>query len=356
MNKNNSALVGRIPPQNLEAEQFLLGALLIDKDAILKVADLINPVDFYKTAHTVIFESMLELYSKHEPIDIISLSNKLEEKKQIDNIGGRSYLMQLSTSISTASNIVHYAKIIQKKATLRRMTDAATLISELSSQEDDDVEVLLDQAEQKLFGISKQYLKEAFVPIKSVLEGAFERIDELHREKGTLRGIPTGFTNLDNYLSGLQKSDLIILAAGTSVGKTTLALDIARNSAKLGKAVGVFSLEMSKEQLVDRLICAEANIDLWKMRTGRLAENSDDFIRIGNALGTLSEIPLFIDDSGMVNIMEMRAKARRLQMEHGLDILVVDYLQLIVPRNSKSDSRVQEVAEISRGLKMLAKE
>lgn len=335
-----------------------MGSLLIDKEAMIRVADTAGPKDFYKDSHSMIFEVMQDLYSKHEPIDILSVANRLEEKKQIESIGGRSYLMQLSNIVPTSSHVAHYAKIVHSKATLRRLLETAGTINELVYNEEEDLEVVLDKAEKHLFNVSRKYSKQAFVPIKSVLEGAFERIDELHREKGKLRGVTTGFIALDNMLSGLQKSDLVVLAAGTSVGKTSLALDMARNAAKSGNGVGVFSLEMSKEQLVDRLICTEANVDLWKMRTGKLTESSDDFTRIGNALGTLSEIPLYIDDAPTANIMEIRTKARRLQMEKGLDMLVVDYLQLLESRSSKgsSDNRVQEVAEITRGLKAIARE
>jgi replicative DNA helicase len=351
-----NSLPGRIPPQNTEAEQSLLGALLIDKDAMIRVADILHPGDFYKKQHELIYEAMHDLYAKNEPIDILSVTNRLEEKKQIDYVGGRSYLMQLSTIVPTASHAKFYAEIIQKKATLRRLLQAAIEINDIAFQEEEDVQDVLDKAEQKLFGVSQKFSRQAFIPIKSVLEEAFDRIDELHRERGKLRGIPTGFHSLDNYLSGLQKSDLVILAARPSVGKTSLALDFARNAARSGKAVGLFSLEMSKEQLVDRLICAEANIDLWKMRTGNLAESSDDFTRIGAALGTLSEIPLFIDDGASSNIMDIRTKARRLQIEHGLDMIVIDYLQLIESRHNKGDNRVQEVSEITRALKGMARE
>lgn len=348
-------LIGKIPPHSLEAEQSLLGALLIDKDAVLKVADALTSEDFYKPSNALIFESMLELFKNRQPIDIVSLGNRLEEKKQIESVGGRSYLIQLSNTVPTSSNTSAYADIIQKKATLRRMMRSASLIQELSTKEDKDIDELLDEAEQNLFSISRKYLNQSFVPIKNILEEAFERIDALHKEKGKLRGIATGFKDLDNYLSGLQKSDLVILAARPSVGKTSLALDIARYAAKSGKSVGIFSLEMSKEQLVDRLICAEAGIDLWKMRTGQLAENTNDFSRIGHALGTLSEAPIYIDDKANVNIMELRAKARRLQMERGLDLIVLDYLQLMESRG-RSESRAQEVAEISRALKGIARE
>lgn len=350
---NNS---GRIPPQNVEAEQSLLGALLIDKDAMIRVADIAHPADFYKKSHELIYEAMNDLYSKNEPIDILSVANRLEEKKQIDYVGGRSYLIQLSTIMPTASHAKSYAEIIQKKATLRRLLQAATEINDIAFQEEDDVEDILDKAEQKLFSVSQKFSRQAFIPIKNALEEAFDRIDILHRERGRLRGIPTGFASIDNYLSGLQKSDLVVLAARPSVGKTSLALDFARNAAKAGYAVGIFSLEMSKEQLVDRLICAEANVDMWKMRTGNLTESNDDFTRIGAALGTLSEIPLYIDDGSTSNIMDIRTKARRLQMEHKLDLIIIDYLQLVESRHNKGDNRVQEISEITRALKAVARE
>lgn len=350
--------IEKINPQNIEAEQSFLGSILIDKDAIIKVADIVNPDDFYKSIHQTIYEAILELYKKHEPIDLLSLGNLLSERKKLDEIGGRTYLISLSNMVATASNITHYAKIVQKKASLRRLIKAAHEITSLGYEETEDIESLLDQAEQKLFSVSQQHLKQHFVPIHTILDGAFERIDELHRERGKMRGIPTGLKDLDSMLSGLQKSDLVILAARPSVGKTSFALDIARNAALRGKAsVGLFSLEMSKEQLVDRLICSESNVDLWKMRTGRLSEQgeNDDFKRIGHALGVLSEAKIFIDDTAMTNVMEIRTKARRLQMEHGLDMIVIDYLQLMESRN-RSESRVQEVAEITRALKGIARE
>ncbi|HUT22190.1 MAG TPA: replicative DNA helicase [Candidatus Bipolaricaulota bacterium] len=348
----------KIPPQNLEAEQFLLGSLLIDKDAFLKIADIIDPEDFYKTAHRIIFEQMRKLYSQQEPIDFLTLSNALEENKMIDKIGGKSYLTQLSNIVPTSSHAANYAEIIRKKATRRRLLDAAGEIVEIGYDEEREVDKLLDQAEQKLFSVSQKHLKRAFVPINSILNEAFDRIDEIHKGDGKLRGIPTGFGDLDNLLGGLQKSDLVILAARPSVGKTSLALDIARQAAVRSKTpVGIFSLEMSKEQLVDRLLCAEANVDLWKMRTGKLSdrEDNDDFPRIGHAMGLLSEAPIYIDDSAMCNVLDIRTKARRLQAEHGLGLIVLDYLQLMEAR-ANAESRVQAVAEMTRALKGIARE
>ncbi len=350
-----------VPPHNYEAEAAVLGSILIDKEAILRVADMVTPEDFYRESHSAIFDAMLGLYAKSEPIDLISLSDRLNEAGKLERTGGQTYLAQLAEAVPTASHVFHYAKIVQRDATLRRLIGASHEIARMGFDggETDNVESLLDQAEQRLFGVSQKHLKQNFVPIRSVLNEAFDRIDELHREKGKLRGVPSGFRVLDNLLAGLQASDLIILAARPSVGKTSFALDIARNVAvKSKKPVGIFSLEMSKEQLVDRMICAEANVDLWKMRTGRLSDRpgDDDFPRIGHALGVLSDAPIFIDDTANVNIMEIRTKVRRLQKEHGqLGLIVVDYLQLMESQ-TKIENRVQEIAGITRSLKGLARE
>jgi replicative DNA helicase len=359
MTKNNEKQIGKLPPQNIEAEQSLLGCLLLDKDSIFKIADMINPEDFYHSSHKNIFESIIELFNKQEPIDIITISNKLEEKKLIKNVGGRSYLAQLSNTVATSSNVSYYANLIQKKATLRRLQISASEIMDISFEEERDIDEILDQAEKKIFSVSRKYLKNSFLGIDSLLTEAFERIDELHRKSGNLRGLSTGFYDLDDLLGGLQKSDLVILAARPSVGKTALALDIARQAAiKNKKGVGIFSLEMSKEQLVDRMLCSQANVNLWKMRTGNLSEKEDnnDFSKIAEAMGLLSEAPVFIDDSPNISVMEIRAKARRLQSEKDLGLIVIDYLQLMEGRGKYSDNRVQEISEISRGLKGIARE
>lgn len=350
----------RIPPQNLEAEQSFLGSLLIDKEAMTKVADTVRPEDMYRDAHRVIYDTIIELYERHDPIDILALGNRLEEKEALKAVGGRSYLIELSNMVPTSAHVVHYAQIIQKKATLRRLLGAASSITELGYEEETDIEETLDLAERTLFGVSQKFLKNAFVPLRSVLSEAFDRIDELHQNRGAMRGVPSGFKDLDELLAGLQRSDLVILAARPSVGKTSLALDVARNvSVRTKLPVGLFSLEMSKEQLVDRMICAEAGVDLWKLRTGRLSERDDDFPRIGNALGTLSEAPLYIDDTPNLSVLQLRTKARRLQSEHGLGLIIIDYLQLMEgsrKSSANSDNRVQEVSEISRGLKQIARE
>lgn len=358
MVENNQ--IEKIPPQSLEAEMSLLGSILLDKEALLKIADTTRVDDFYKDSHGRIFETILEMYSRNEPIDLLTLSNRLSEKGTLENVGGRSYLAVLANAVPTASNVENYAKIVHRKAIRRRLLNASHEIIRLGYNEDNEIENILDEAQQHLFGVSQIYFKQTFTPIRGVLADAFDRIDELHKNKGKLRGLPTGFTQLDNLLAGLQKSDLVILAARPSVGKTSFALDMVRNiGAKLKIPVGLFSLEMSKEQLVDRMLCSEANIDLWRLRTGRLSDSpdSDDFPRIGHAIGSLSEAPIFIDDSPNINIMQIRTKARRLQAEHGLGLIVIDYLQLMESHNSKgSDNRVQEVAEITRGLKGIARE
>jgi len=353
----------RMPPQNLEAEQSILGSLLIDKNAITKIADVLNPEEFYKDGHKIIYEAIIDLYSSKEPIDLVSLTSKLEEKKQLEQVGARSYLISLTDTVPTSANIVHYAKIVRKKAVLRKIISTAAEIERLGYNEKEQIDSLLDEAESKLFGISENFLKPEFTPIKNLLTEAFDRIDEMHKEKGKMRGVPTGFKVLDNKLAGLQKSDLIILAARPSVGKTSLALDLARQVAvKAKQSVGIFSLEMSKEQLIDRMICAQAGINLWKLRTGKLSEKDipgqeSDFSRIGHAMGTLSEANIYIDDTPSANVMEIRTKARRLQAEHNLGLIVIDYLQLMEGRVGASpDNRVQVVSEISRGLKAIARE
>ena len=349
----------RVPPQNLEAEQSVLGSLMLSRDAIIKIADILSPEDFYEERHGIIYQAMMELYEARSSIDILTVSNHLEERNKLNLIGGTSYLTELVNSVPSAAHVVHYANIVRHKGTLRRLINAANEISSLGYREEDNLELLLDQAEQKLFGVSQKYLKQNFMPITDVLHETFERIDELHRERGKLRGVPTGFRDLDNLLGGLQRSDLIILAARPSMGKTSLALDIARSLGVKSKiSVGMFSLEMSKDQLVDRLLSAQAGVSLWKMRTGRLSDQGEhnDFERIGHAMGQLSEAPIFIDDSAASNVMEIRTKARRLKAEHDLGLIIIDYLQLMEGARGGQDNRVQEVSEISRALKSLARE
>ncbi len=344
----------RIPPNNLEAEQSLLGALLIDQEAIIRVADILERGDLYAKKHAIIYSAILDLYTRNEPIDVLSVSNRIEELGSMDLVGGRGYLTTLASVVPTSSHVVTYANIITRKALLRKLITAGGKITELAFSQEDEVEDILDKAEHEIFAVSEVSRRETFVPIKSILGEAFERIDEIHHHKGGLRGLSSGFPSLDNHLAGFQKSDLIVLAARPSVGKTSLALDFARSAAAKHKVpVAIFSLEMSKEILVDRLLCSQARVDLWKMRTGRLAE--EDFPRLGDAMGLLSEVPLYIDDSGTLNIMEIRTKARRLMMENGLGMVVIDYLQLMESIRH-TEGRVQEISEISRGLKQIARE
>jgi len=348
----------KIPPQNIDAEKSLLGCLMIDPEAILKVVDFLTARDFYKESHQKIYETMVELFERKEPIDMLSVSSRLKEKQQLEEIGGLGYLSDLINIVPTASHILNYAKIVQDKRVLRDLINASCQIEEMGYKETEDVNMLLDEAEKKIFSIAQKSLTQKFIPVKEGLEETFRRIDELSKHKDGLRGLPTGFTKLDNMLAGLQNSDLIILAARPSLGKSAFALDVARNVALYYKLpVGLFSLEMSKDQLIDRLIASQADIDLWRLRTGRLSdeEEDNDFERIQNAMALLAEAPIYIDDAAGSNILQMRAMARRLQADKGLSLLIVDYLQLMEPRNPNL-SVVQQVTENSKALKSLAKE
>ncbi len=359
MNKLSTTLkaemLAKAPPQNTEAEAGLLGSIMVDGEAIDKIADQVSAEDFYVEKNRLIFNAMLELYEKRDPLDILTLSNKLESSGDLAKVGGAGYLSELVEGVPTAAHVVHYAGIVAHKATLRRLIGAATNIVGMGYDENSPLENLLDQAEQTLFSVSQKNLRQNFIPISTVLAESFDRLDDLHKDKGSLRGIPTGFKAIDNILAGLQRSDLVVLAARPSMGKTSLALNIATNIAvKDGIPVGVFSLEMSKEQLIDRLLASESAIDSWKLRTGNLEDS--DFPKLNHAMAQLSEAPIFIDDSAVTNVMEMRTKARRLMSEHPLGLIVVDYLQLMSGRSTGSENRVQEVSEISRGLKSLARE
>lgn len=346
----------RMPPQSIDAEMSVLGSLMLDREAMYKVVDILSPHSFYKDQHRMIFEAMLELFEAREPIDVLSLSNRMREKGTLESTGGVTYLTSLVNTVPTASNVAYYADIVQKKYVLRSLISVSQEIGELGYHESDDVNALLDDAEKKIFGIAKGTLRQKFAPVAESLEEAWERIDKLHSGEHVLRGVPTGFTQLDNLLAGLQKSDFVVLAARPSFGKTTLALDIVRHVAIRNKIpVGIFSLEMSTDQLVDRLIAAEAHVDLWNLRTGRLSGESDDFERIKDAMEKLSKAPIYIDDEASNTILQMRAMARRLKAEHGLGLIVVDYLQLI-NWHRQSDNLVQQITEISRALKAIARE
>ncbi|MDO8557631.1 MAG: replicative DNA helicase [bacterium] len=346
----------KLPPQNIEAEQSLLGSVLIDRETLDRVGDIIVPEDFYRGAHQKIYASMLDLYMRRDPVDVLSLTNRLEEKKELAEIGGVTYLAELVNTVPSSSHAVMYARIVQKKKMLRDLISASQHILELGFSETEDVENLLEKAEQQILSVAKRSLKQEFIPLKTALGEAFERIEKLQKE-GVLRGVGTGFTDLDKKLGGLQRGDLVILAARPSLGKTSLALDIARHVAIKEKIpIGLFSLEMSTDSLVDRLIAAEAHVDSWRLRTGGLSSEGDgnDFERIQHALGILSESKLFIDDAASPTIIQIRTMARRLQAEHGLGLIIVDYLQLIY--NPNAESMVQQVTEISRSLKSLARE
>lgn len=344
----------KLPPQNIEAEQSLLGALLIDKDAIIRVAESLNPVHFYRTEqHGRIFEAILELFEKREPIDLVTITEKLKKKDSLDMVGGSAYLTTLVNTVPTSAHIEHYAKIIKEHAIRRSLIAQATRLIESAYDESLPVEAILETAEQGIFAISQQSIKRDFVALKDLLTVSFDRLDELQKSSGKLRGVPTGFRDLDSKTAGFQESNLIIFAARPGQGKTSFVLNVAEFVAvKSGLPVGIFSLEMSQEELVDRIIVSKAEIDAWKLKTGKL--DDADFDRISHAYGELAEAPLFIDDTPGATMAEIRTKARRLQVEHGLKLLIVDYLQLIHGRNL--ENRVQEVSEISQGLKNLARE
>ena len=348
----------QLPPQDIDAEQSVLGSLLIDKDAVVKIADIVAPKDFYRKAHEMIFEAMIGLYAKSEPIDLLTVSSKLKEKKQFKEIGGMSYLTTLMNSVPTASNVIHYAKIVNQKRVLRDLIGASYEISSLAWEENKNIDEIIDEAEKKIFGVSQSSLISEFQHIKPHLGEAFERFDRLHKGDDTWRGIPTCFIDLDKKLAGLQKADLVILAGRPSLGKTSLALDFARYAAISEKVpVGIFSLEMSKQQLIERLISAEASVDNWRLRSGQLSDEGkdNDFEKISRALDSLSSAPIYIDDAASPNALQIRTMARRLQSEKGLGLLVIDYLQLM-QGSGRIENRNQEVSEISRSLKNLARE
>lgn len=347
----------KLPPHNEDAEKAVLGSLLIDKNAIIKVADILTPKDFYMPAHEKIFETVLELYEKRKPIDIASVSARLKELELLQDLGGSAYLAELTNQVATASHVEHYAMAVKEKKVLRDLIRTSAEITEDAFDPKVEIEDLLDDIEQKILAISQKSLPQNFVHIRSELKDAYERIEKMQSGENALRGVPTGFLELDTLLSGLQKSDLIVIGARPSFGKTAFALDIARHTAtKAGTAVGIFSLEMAREQVIDRLISGESGVPLWKILTGRLSENEGEFAMIQGALDRLSRALIFIEDSPSLNIMQMRSMARRLQVEQGLSLLIVDYLQLITPRNTRTENTVQQVTEISRGLKALARE
>jgi replicative DNA helicase len=343
----------RIPPHSVDAEESVLGALLLDRDAVIAVAEFLGSEDFYDDRHREIFICALELYEARIPIDVLTIADRLKKRKVLKKIGGAGYLADLANKVPTAAHVEHYGKIVKDQATKRSLMKAASTLLDLSLDEGLAASELLDKAESQVFSLTQKHLAQTFTPVKDALAESFDRLDELHKQAEGLRGIPTGFRDIDDTLAGLQRSNLIILAARPGVGKTSLALNIAQNlTVKSKLPVGFFSLEMSKEELVDRLLVSQADIDAWRLKTGKLSE--DDFTRLSNAMGELAEAPLYIDDTPALSILEMRTKARRLQVEAGVSLLIVDYLQLA--RSRQLENRVQEVSEITQGLKNLARE
>jgi replicative DNA helicase len=357
MVQNIKKTVTRIPPNNIDSERALLGSIMLRPEAIHEIMDIIKADAFYAEKHRIIFQSMGELFQKNEPIDLLTISTRLTEKNQLDQTGGANYLTELVNLVPSSANAEHYAEIVQKKYVMRQLIEASEHISMLGYEEAEDLSTLLDMAEKKIYEVTQGKTSNKFVEIKDILAEAWERLDKLHKSKDELRGIPTGFRDLDAKLSGLQKSDLIILAARPSMGKTSLALDIARQAAiKHNIPVAIFSLEMSNQQLVDRMMAAEARVDAWKLRTGGLKLDSE-FEKIRDSLDVLSKAPIFVDDQPANNILKMRGVVRRLKNEKGIGLVVVDYLQLMAPVQSKNnDNVVQQITEISRSLKHLARE
>lgn len=350
---NDELLAGRVPPQNIEAEQAVLGAILLDSEALSVAQERVQAEDFYRTSHQRIFEAMEELSDENEPIDLVTLTARLQDKQLLEEVGGVTYLSQLANAVPTAANVDYYAAIIEEKSMLRRLIREATeIVTEGFSGS--DVNDLLNEAERRILDISNRKYT-GFIPIKDALMEVFERIEFLHTHRGGTTGIPSGFIDLDKMTSGFQRSDLIIVAARPSVGKTAFALNIAQNvGVRAKETVAIFSLEMSASQLVQRMICAEANVDAGRMRTGYL--ESEDWEKVTMAIGTMAEAPIFIDDSATITVADIRAKCRRLKKERGLGLIVIDYLQLIQGRGRSSENRQQEVSEISRNLKAIARE
>lgn len=344
-------------PHNLEAEASLLGAILIDADALVKIADIVGVDDFYDPRHQRIYEAIIALYERRSPIDVLTLSDQLKGSGFLDMVGGPAYLTELTNFVPTATHVEQYAEIVAQKAMRRRLIRTSSELTELGYDESKALKELIEEAETRLFQVSQQHVKQSIVSLETILAESFDRLDELHKDKGKIRGIPTGFRDIDNVLAGLQRSDLLILAARPAMGKTAFVLNLAHNVAIQAKeSVLFFSLEMSKEQLVDRLLSMESGVDAWALRTGNLTDQ--DFERLGQAMGTLSEAKIYIDDTPGVSVSDLRTKARREAHQHGLGLIIVDYLQLMSggSRFSGSDNRVQEISEISRGLKGVARE
>lgn len=344
----------KVPPHDGAVEQSLLGAVLINKDAMIDVAEFLRPHHFYEEANSAIFEAMLGLYESHEPIDLVTVTAALKKNGTLKIAGGTSYVGNLLNSVPTSAHAEQYGRIIQEHYTKRKLIEAAAKITEFAFRQEGGAREIVDRAEQEIFAIAQTATRRDFIPVKDALAASFDRLDELHKRAGGLRGVGTGFVDLDNKLAGMQESNLLILAARPGTGKTAMVLNIAQHITVREKIpVGFFSLEMSKEELVDRLLVSQADIDAWRLKTGKLSD--DDFTKLSEAMGELAEAPLYIDDTPGLNILEMRTKARRLQIEHGVKLLIVDYLQL-ADSGRRFDNRVQEVSLISQNLKNLARE
>ncbi len=346
---------GKIPPQNIDAEMSLLGAVLIDEETLADISEHVTVADFYDKRHGIIYGAMMRLYEKHKPVDLLTLTDELKKRNEVETIGGSAYLTELTNYVPTAAHAAAYAELVASKAVRRRLIKASGDISELGFDEEYTTQELLEKAEAELFSVSDQSLKQDLVSLESILTDSFDRLEELHRNKGSLRGVRTGYRDLDNMTAGLQRSDLIILAARPAMGKTTLVTNLAYNVATVAKQpVLFFSLEMSKEQLVDRMLSDASGVDAWAIRTGNLSD--DDFSKLSDAMGEMAEAPIFIDDTPGLSVLEMRTKARRAAHERPLGLIIVDYLQLMQGSGRSDGNRVQEVSEISRGLKLIARE
>lgn len=348
-------VAAKIPPQNIDAEKSLIGAVLIDEEVLADVAQNVKATDFYDKNHSMIYAAMIRLFEKHKPVDLLTLTDELKKKDELEIVGGSAYLTELTNYVPTSAHASTYAEMVAQKAVRRRLIRASADITEYGYDESTSTQELLERAEAELFSVSDQSLKQDLVSIEHILMDSFDRIEELHKNKGELRGIRTGYRDLDNMTAGLQRSDLIILAARPAMGKTTLVTNLAYNVATIEKKpVLFFSLEMSKEQLVDRMLADAANVDSWNIRTGKLSD--EDFMKLSEASGELAEAPIFIDDTAGLSVLEMRTKARRKNHESPLGLIIVDYLQLMQATNNHNGNRVQEVSEISRGLKLIARE
>ncbi len=347
-----------IPPHNLEAERSTIGSILIDKDSLIKITDFLRAEDFYHDAHKLIYQAILDLFEKRTPADLVTLTSILEDRKQLKSIGGASYISSLANEVPTSTHIFQYATIVKEKAILRKLIVAGDSIKGLGFTEDEPLDEVVDKAEKALFGVSQNFISNSFVHIKDILSQTYEKVSDLHdsEEKEKYAGVSTGFKSMDTLLTGFHPSDLVILAARPSMGKTAMALNMAQNMAKAGKSIGFMSLEMSKEQLVERMFCSLLNVDSWKMRTGQLTD--EDFSRMGSVMDSMNRMKMFIDDSLGNSIAELKSKARRLKMEFGLDVLFIDYLQLMSggAKSMYQGNRVQEISEISRALKSLARD